>query len=63
MTPLWKGETLTNMMEFTVLLYDPHKCHKTNQKVTPTNKWKYGGSFEQTKIFPSFSYKLNKLNV
>lgn len=30
----WKGETLTNTMSFSVLLYDPHKGHGTRLKVT-----------------------------
>ena len=34
LTILWNGETLTNTMLFSVLLYDPHKCHGTRLKVT-----------------------------
>ena len=30
----WKGETLTNTMPFSVLLYDPHKGHRIRLKVT-----------------------------
>ena len=34
LTILWKGETLTNTMLFSVLLYDPHKGHRIRLKVT-----------------------------
>ena len=34
LTILWKGETLTNTMPFSVLLYDPHKGHRIRLKVT-----------------------------
>ena len=32
MTTLWKGETLTNTVVFSIFLYIPHKCQETRLK-------------------------------